>query len=155
MTPADLRPGDALLYRPSSIFGWLIRRHTGFPISHVEVYIGGGQSLASRDGIGTGRYPLRLAQLQKVCRPRVLFDTGQALAWFTAQPHQPYGWLDLLDFFDFNVNGPGIVCSPFATLVERAGGVNVFPGIPAQKIAPFAFELDSALTVLPWAAEGV
>ena len=45
-----LLPGDVMLYRPSGVFGWLIRVKTWHPISHVEVHCGGGQSFASRDG---------------------------------------------------------------------------------------------------------
>jgi len=50
----ELQPGDLLLYPPTSLMGWLIAWKTWSrpPISHVEVYLGNGQSAAARgDGV--------------------------------------------------------------------------------------------------------
>lgn len=134
-----LLPGDVLLYRPTSFFGWAIRIKTGSPVSHVEVYVGGGESVASRDGIGVNRYPLRTSALTHVLRPNVPFDLPAALYWFAQHKGEPYGILDLLDFFSLNVDGPGMVCSPCATSFLRAGGVHVFGGFPAIRISPRDF----------------
>jgi hypothetical protein len=143
MTSADLLPGDVLLYKASGVYGWIIRFHTGHPISHVECYVGNGQSAASRDGKGTAVYPLRTDGLVMVCRPILPFDVAKALAWFAAEGHKPYGWADLLQFIDVNVDTDGIVCSPFVTELLRAGGLDPFNGEPAEKIAPFQFETSN------------
>jgi hypothetical protein len=131
-----LQPGMVLLYKPTGAFGRLIVFHTGGPCSHAELYIGGGESLASRDGQGTGRYPLRTADLGWVLQPLPPFDQPRALAWFTAQSHQQYGWVDLLQFCGYPVNGQGVVCSPYVVYVLRAGGVPVFKTIAPERIAP-------------------
>lgn len=145
-----LKPGDILLYRPASIFGVLISIKTWHRISHVEVYDGGLNSLASRDGIGVGRYPLRLSQLAYVLRPRCPLDLAAGRAWFETVKGQPYGWLALADFVGLPIGGRGMVCSPFATSFMRAAGWSIFPTDPPGKIAPFQFldligpELDVA-----------
>lgn len=131
-----LQPGMVLLYKPTSAFGKMIVFHTGGPCSHAELYAGGGASVASRDGQGTGLYPLRTDDLGWVLRPVTPFDAAKASAWFTAQPHQKYGWSDLLQFCGYPVNGNGVVCSPFVVYVLRAGGVPVFKDIAPERIAP-------------------
>jgi hypothetical protein len=65
-----LKPGDVLLYKPKGLFGWLIRVKTWHKIAHVECYVGDGLSVASRDGKGVGKYPLRSSELAVVCRPK-------------------------------------------------------------------------------------
>jgi len=140
MTIAEqLRPADVLLYSPTGFFGFVISLKSWHKLSHVEVHIGDGWSVAARDRVGTGMYTLRTAQLAMVCRPKVPVDLGRAERWRRAQGHQPYGWLDLLQFGGLEVDAPGIVCSPFATSYLRAGGLDPFNGEPATKIAPFQF----------------
>lgn len=134
-----LRPGDIMLYRPKGIFGQLIAVKTWHRISHVEIYNGGKQSVASRDGVGVGEYPVRLEELAYVLRPRLVLDLPAARKWFESVKGQPYGWLDLLDFVGLPANGPGMVCSPFATDFLRHAGWPVFPTDPVEKIAPFQF----------------
>lgn len=141
-----LRPGDVLLYKSTGLFSWLIRVKTWHAVSHVEVYIGAGQSAASRDGKGTGLYPLREDGLVSVLRPVVPFQRAAALDWYHREAKGlPYGWADLLQFTGLNVDRRGIVCSPFATLFLRAGGVPVFNAEPANKIAPFQFATSELL----------
>jgi hypothetical protein len=146
LKPELLRAGDVLLYRPSSIFGWAIRIKTGSPCSHVEVAVGAGFSVASRDGIGVNRYPLRLDHLGWVLRPNVPFYLGPAMDWFDKHKGEPYGWLDLLDFFSATIDGPGMVCSPCATNFLRAGGVRVFGSFPAIRVSPRDFLTSEYLT---------
>lgn len=141
-----LLAGDVLLYKPASVFGWMIRIKTGSPVSHVEVYVGGGHSVASRDGQGVGRYPLRTDNLGWVLRPTVPFWLNPAMDWFDQHKGDPYGWLDLLDFFSLNVDGPGQVCSPCATNFLRAGGVRVFGTFPAIRISPRDFLTSELFT---------
>lgn len=140
--PDDLRPGDVMLYKPSGLYGWIIKVKTWHSISHVEVYHGGGISAASRDGKGVNFYPVRLDGLAYVLRPTIPFDKAKADAFVSSMLGTPYGWLDLLDFVGISVDKKGIVCSPFATLDLRAAGIPVFNDEPANLIAPFEF-LDS------------
>lgn len=134
-----LKPGDILLYRPVGFFGWVISIKTWHPISHVEIYDGDLKSLASRDGIGVGRYPVRLAQLAYVLRPRVALDLAAGRAWFETVKGQPYGWIDLVNFVGIPLSTDGMVCSPFATRYLRACHWNIFPTDSADAIAPFQF----------------
>ncbi len=148
--PFELRPGDVLLYRGSGVYGWLIRLKTWHPIGHVEVYVGDRQSAASRDGKGVNIYPLRMDGLAYVLRPIEPFDLAAALRWYEREAKGlPYGWLDLLQFVGQNVNRKGVVCSPFATQLLRAGGIPIFNDEPAEKIAPFQF-LTSERLVRIW-----
>lgn len=152
---ALLRAGDVLLYRPVGFYGLLIWVKSWHPIAHVETFVGNGESIASRDGLGTGVYPLRLSELAIVCRPRVPVDIAGARARFEQLPHRPYGWLDLLEFIGLDVDAPGIVCSPCATEVMRdAGLVDLFNGEPAKMIAPFQFALDPAFDVFDVQPDG-
>jgi len=161
MTP-DLKPGDVLLYAAGhDFFSWAIRLKTWHPVSHVEVSIGGGESVASRNGIGVNRYPTRYDGLAYVLRPTVPFQRGAALDWFTRHAKGlPYSWIDLANFLGVNIDKRGMFCSEFATLVLRAGGVPVFNAEPAIKVAPCEFLLSELLQTIwsleaaPVAAEG-
>lgn len=134
-----IQAGDVLLYRPTGLFGRVIALKTWHMIAHVEVSLGGGESVASRDGLGVGRYPHRSADLAHVLRPVLPMDLAAALRWFRTVEGQPYGWVDLLAFIGLTADGPGMVCSPFATEFLRAGGLPVFRSEPARFIAPFQF----------------
>jgi len=138
-SPPAPQPGDCLLYRPTGFFGRLIAIKTWHPLSHVEVYVGKGVSVASRDGEGVGYYPLRLEQLAYVLRPTVPLDLAAGLRYARRMTGTPYGWMDLLNFVGVNVDSKGIVCSPFATEFYRACGWNCFPQDQANDIAPFQF----------------
>lgn len=144
-----LLPGDVLLYKASSLYGRIIAIKTWHPISHVECYIGAGHSVASRDGVGTGQYPVRLSDLAVVCRPPASFNVVQALHWFAAQPHRPYGWLELVNFVGIALQKKGVVCSPFVTEFLRAGGFDPFNGDLADNIAPFQFEDVDEMRKIP------
>jgi hypothetical protein len=159
MTLVDtLEPGDVLLYSPKGLFGWIIRIKTWHKVAHCEVYIGGQESVASRDGIGVGRYPLRAAQLVTVCRMKpdairdragliLPFNMPKAMRWFASMKGTPYGWSDLIQFAGFNVDGWGIVCSPFVARFLRNGGLDPFNGEDPLKIAPFQFALSNCFVI--------
>jgi hypothetical protein len=148
---ATLQVGDVLLYRGRGLYSWFIGLKTWhFNVSHVEVYVGDLQSAASRDGKGVGLYPVRLSDLAYVLRPAVPFQPRAAMWWFYKEANGlSYGWSDLLQFVGLNINGKGMVCSPFATEFLRAGAVPVFNKEPALKIAPFQF-LTSELLMEQW-----
>lgn len=149
-----LKPADVLLYKPKGLFGWIIKFKTWHAISHVECYVGDGFSVASRDGIGVGKYPLRVNDLAVICRPIPTFDIPRAMRWFEMQKGTPYGWADLLQFAGFNVDSTGIVCSPFITRFSRNGGMDPFNGESAEKIAPFQFELSNCYEIFEVNADG-
>jgi hypothetical protein len=132
-----LRPGDAILYKSKGFYGWLIALKTWHHVSHVEIYMGFGLSAASRDKIGVGLYPLRTSELEYVWRPHGIFDAPKALTYVNKHKGEPYGWLDLLAFVGLKTDGKGIVCSPFATDVQRSGGIDPFNGEDSRNIAPF------------------
>src|SRR5258708_28631295 len=89
----ELMPGDILLYSGHSIFDLIIRFHTGSFACHAEYYLGGGFSLASRNGKGVAKYPFRLMGLAYVLRPIVKPDTDKLIAWFYARANgKPSGW---------------------------------------------------------------
>lgn len=143
-----LKAGDILLYRPCKFqwkswwtwpFGQLIAVKTWHHISHVELYDGNKNSLASRDGKGVARYPTRLSELTYVLRPTVALNLDAGRKWFETELGTPYGWLDLLNFIGLPVDKRGVVCSPFVVGFLRASGWNVFPADKDICIAPFQF----------------
>jgi cell wall-associated NlpC family hydrolase len=149
-----LKPGDVLLYAPKGVFGWIISVKTWHRIAHVECYIGAGFSVASRDGLGVGKYPVRDSELALVCRPLQPFDLPRAMKWFERQKGTPYGWADLLQFAGMNVDATGIVCSPFITRFLRNGGLDPFNGEDSIKVAPFEFELSPVFQIYEVSKDG-
>lgn len=147
MTPNYIRPGDCLLYKGNSIFSKLISIKTWHPVSHVEVYIGAGYSVASRDGIGVGQFEYRETPI-KVMRPATPFDLAKALRWFKTVVGQKYDWLGLLRFtwgsryIPNSIVANKMFCSEFVTRFYREGGLQVFNDDDADAIAPFQFAYD-------------
>lgn len=141
MTTADLRPGDCLLYKPSSVFGTIIKLKTWHAISHVEIYDGTGWSWASRDGVGVNRYPVRTDYIG-VWRPTPALNLVAADLYGHSMIGTPYGWPELLAFVGITVKGKGVFCSEFATLWYRAAGFDPFPGENAIDVAPFEFSIN-------------
>lgn len=147
MTPT-LRAGDCLLYKPKGVYGWIIAIKTWHPIAHCECYVGHGKSVASRDGIGVGRYDVRLDGLAYILRPRVPFGLAGAMDWFYRKAAgQKYDWIGLLRFawrsrvvperFDNRQ-----FCSEFLARFYRAGGLDPFNGEDADAVAPSTFLLS-------------
>ncbi len=155
-TPDPLAPGDCLLYSGGGFFSRLIRIKTWSPISHVEVYIGGGLSVASRDGKGVNTYPLRLDGLVTVLRPARYVDMPAALAWHQHQVGQKYDWWGLMRFFTIGKQSDTKqFCSEFATRFYRAGGFEPFTAeIDADLVSPGQF-LYSPLFVRVSSVEAV
>lgn len=153
--PVPLAPGDILLYSKSDFFGWVTSFRTFSPAVHVELYEGDGYSLASRNGIGVNRYPVRSAQLCAVLRPMLPVNMEALKKWFECPfptfktigvRGRPYGWLDLLRFYGIKLPTDGWICSEFAALAMRAGGLKVFPiNYYAGTIDPGDFFLTPAL----------
>lgn len=141
----DARAGDCLLYSPSSIFGAVISVKTWHAISHVEIAISPSESVASRDGQGVSRYPLRTDHLAAVLRPTVPLDLSTALNWFESVRGQGYDWLGLLrfswrsEYVPSKLTANKMFCSEFATRFYRQAGFDPFPREDADAVAPFQF----------------
>ena len=134
-----LLPGDCLLYKPSSLFGQIIRIKTWHNVAHCEVYAGNAASWASRDGLGVASYPLRTDQLVYVLRPTVPLNLTAATAWATSVSGTKYGWLELLNFVGLPINAGGMFCSQFLTEYYRHAGWTMFIEDPPSRVAPFEF----------------
>ncbi len=68
-------------------------------------------------------YPLRVADLAYVLRPKQKVDLDIGMVWFYKEAfEQPYNWADLLRFFLLNVPGKGMICSQLATLLYEHSG---------------------------------
>lgn len=138
----DLQPGDLLLYSGTGFVSWAIRTKTWSPYSHVEVYIGNGRSVASRNGIGVGEYPLRTEDLALILRPNQPFDLQAGLAWFRTVNGQKYDWTGLFAFFfaTWQASHNKMFCSEFVLRFCRAAGFEPFsPETDADQTSPGMF----------------
>jgi hypothetical protein len=118
-----LEPGDCLGYAtPDDLFDELTEWKTSSPLAHVEIYVGGGQSVASRNGIGMGEYPVRLAGLAAVRRPVASVDLAKLMAKFQEIKGDGYDWQGILRFVDPALHGQPnhFICSGGATVLYRA-----------------------------------
>lgn len=144
-----IRAGDVLLYSGTGFFSKLIKVKTWSAISHVEVSIGNGYSVASRDGQGVGLYPHRATELVAILRPKGPFDVTAAMRWFQTVDGQGYDWLGLMAFYWAKWQGKEngkMFCSEFAVRFLRAGGVEPFtPETDADAVAPGEFLKSGAL----------
>lgn len=151
MLDEQLLPGDALLYSPTGLWGYLIALKTWLgKISHIEVYAGDGESWASRDGKGVQLYPLRIDHVATVLRPTQPLDLLAMDQWFETVKGQAYDWGGLMRFLYWGSVGSGNnnkqFCSEFAVRIFRAGGMDPFNGVDADAIAPATFLLSSCFT---------
>lgn len=141
---SELIPGDCLLYKPSGIFGKAIAWMTSSGVSHVEIYKGGGISYASRDGLGTNEYPLRMEQLVRVLRSRKLLNMGRMATAFEAMRGQPYDWKGILNTAlggQGDSSPTGNVCSAAAAIWYRVAGLHtLFGAEEPEHITPRDFE---------------
>jgi hypothetical protein len=138
--PDDLCIGDFLLYHKEGVFNEVIDIKTASDVDHIEVYIGDGASLASRNGIGVNLYPYRADGLIHVRRPVQPFVFAQAEAWFATVKGAPYGWGDILEQANIANTLPGMDCSHFAACLAEAAGCPQFDeNYPKDKITPRDF----------------
>ena len=151
-----LRPGDVLLYSGTGLFSTLIKIKTWSRYTHCEVYDGERTSVASRDGIGVGRYLIRLNDLRVVVRPNGGLRVASGREWFETVNGQKYDWLGLLSFTWAGLQGrrnDKMFCSEFAARYLRECGFDPFNEYDADGIAPSEFAKNSELRVI-WSAEG-
>lgn len=150
-----LRPGDVLLYTSSGLIGRIIRRKTtaddlwggfGGP-SHVEIYLGLGESFASRDWIGTDIYPLRERGLIGYLTPQFDVNVERLRTCAREQSGKPYDFGAIWSFFTLGRNGANSngkdICSEAVVNVLRCSGHEPFRAdVPAAAISPASFLLS-------------
>jgi hypothetical protein len=137
----DLLPGDVLVFSRKGLFDSIIRVKTWSPATHIEIAIGGGKTVASRNGKGCEIYPIDLDGLYAVLRPQFPFDIDAALADFHEKYEgKPYGWIALFSFCCIDIHDKGLFCSELATLFLRGGKMEPFnPTIRAEIVSPGNF----------------
>lgn len=146
-----LKPGDAILYRPASAFGYLIAIKTWTWISHVEVYLGDYTCAAARES-GVNLYGLDCAHAAYVLRPKGSVNIRAARKWFQTVRGQKYDFLGLLVFYLAARHGAKdrMFCSELATRFYRHGGFQpVAKVIDADRVAPAQY-LQSLAFDLVW-----
>jgi hypothetical protein len=150
------RRGDVLLYSGRSAMSWVIRVKTWSRFSHVEIMDTNEHAIASRDGIGVGRYPIRIDQLAGIYRPLRPLDFASADAWFETVKGQGYDWIGLLNFAVAKWQGsdnPKQFCSEFAARYLRRAeapllkfdDLPIFNDVDADGIAPGEFPKQTCL----------
>ena len=151
--PDDLLAGDILLYSSLDIFDIAIEFKESDGKAHVEIYAAGGQSWASRNGIGVNIYSFRSSGLVAVRRPKGVFNSGLVDAWFeNGVKGMKYGWIDILESLDIGPAGSGttnikqfsgVDCSHFAAALMEVGQCPQFDtGYSKNKITPAEFDLS-------------
>jgi hypothetical protein len=141
-----LRAGDTLLYGGWAIEDIIVWLKTFSFATHIEVFVGGGQSMASRPGTGCRLYPLRKQGIRYVLRPTGPLDLENGMANFHANMEGlPYGVSDLTQFYPalawclrhvgFKVKG--IICSEAGDKFYQGCGFSCFnTNYPAGLVVP-------------------
>ena len=148
--PADLLPGDTLLYHGQSIFNDVTDLKTGGLVDHVEVYHGNGLSVAARTE-GFNIYDFNPNNLVKVRRPVNVWNRTLADAWLMPLKGIAYDTPGLLEFFNVEVSNNGFICSVGAAYLLKNGHCPMFADdFPLVKTSPRDFELTrEAVTIFP------
>lgn len=135
-----IQPGDILEYDRKGFFNSLIKVKRGEQYSHVEIALSQAETVASRNGIGVGRYPLNLDGLAAIYRSTKPLDIQAGLEWFQKVNGQGYDWVGLLAFSWAQFRGRTslkMFCSEFATRFIRHCGVLLFGlQVDADTISP-------------------
>lgn len=143
-----LRPGDHLLYRGQGLWSRLIRLKTWSPVSHIEVYLGEGRVLASRENVGVGIFDLRTDELTHVLRPLRELDLVAGRQWLHHAKvlGQRYDWWGLLRFFTIGKGKQDRqFCSELATRFDRACHFHPFhKDLDADLVDPGRFLVSPA-----------
>lgn len=147
-----LRAGDTMLYFSRSAVDWAIALKTWTRVAHVEIYDGEGMSVASRNGLGVNRYPVRWLDLAAVRRPKFNPDLVSAERWFSLTARgQKYDWLGLLCFtLAVRQGSPDrMFCSEFWTRWMRKAGCEPFnPAWDADRTPPAFCYVSGALETI-------
>jgi hypothetical protein len=138
-----LEPGDTFLYRPTELIGAIIALKTWTWLSHCEVYIGDGMSLAARIQ-GVNLYPTRIDRsLRFIRRPWLVRGRGfDANAAYNAASHLFSRRYDISSFEAFfnpwsKNRHSNRVCSTLTAAYLRGGGCLPFnPDLDQDDISP-------------------
>jgi hypothetical protein len=165
--PAVLHKGDSLLYygntppeqpnHHADFVDWAIAVKTGYFLAHVEIYWGQGMSVASRNGIGVNRYPLRTGGIVCVRRPQGYMDFDAADFWFNNSARgQKYDFKGLLCFYLAVKQGSmkKMFCSEFELRYYRKAGFNpVHTEVDADRTPPSMSWISQAFETV-WIKRG-
>jgi hypothetical protein len=133
------RPGDCLVYKPTSLIGRLIAIKTWSPFSHVEIITSPGMAIGARSE-GIDYNPIRFSGLSKVVRPnpeKLKLEDG--ISWFETFAHgKKYDYWGLLRFFSIGKQSEKkYFCSELATQFYRhAGFPFLFHSQAADQVPP-------------------
>lgn len=129
--------------RRGDVVDWSIAVKTGYWIAHCEIYDGEGMSVASRNGIGVNRYPLRTDGLVCVRRPIGVIDREASEKWFSDEARgQKYDFKGLMCFYLAVNHGSAhkMFCSEFALRWYRKACIQPLnTEIDADRTAPCEF----------------
>ncbi len=138
------------------IIGGVICLKTWSDVCHIEIHVGNGMSVASRNGLGVNLYPLRKGQLVHVLRPHYKPDLDLGMKWFREVAQgQPYDWRGLLNFGAYGLTGKdiksrGMFCSEFADRFDRKCKLYSFAvHFDANCVAPADYLMSAAFR-LTW-----
>lgn len=136
-SPTQLKPGDCLIYRPSTLLGWAISVKSWSKWSHVEMAVSPGKALGARME-GVNYYPTRWDHLGMVVRPPEGFDLQKALWWFDNYARgQRYDVVGLFRFFTIGKQSKDKqFCSELLTRMYRQGGLDLFGSQDADLVPP-------------------
>ena len=153
----ELRAGDVLVYTGNSFFDWIIRLKRGSYCCHVEVFVGGGMSVAARNWPkGVGKYPVRWDGLYRVYRPMKPLNIDAGMKWFYAKANgKPYDVLGLLCFTWAQAHGikDRFFCSELARDFLVASDFDPFnPDFSSDHCAPDHFGTSAVLETV-WKAQ--
>lgn len=139
-----LLPGDLLLYRSSGLMGRAIQLKTSSKVTHCEIYIGSGRTIASRPGIGVDTFDFKTDNLAMILRPLAPVDVQAMVNWHVTEAKgQGYDWVGLaLGFIarKWGRENNKMWCSEHSTRAYRQGNIEPFRrGVDADSIHPGDF----------------
>jgi|HubBroStandDraft_3_1064219.scaffolds.fasta_scaffold202833_1 hypothetical protein len=144
--------GDTLGYFTRDPIDYAIAIKTWTWLAHVEIYDGDGMSVASRNGIGVNRYPLRKDGLCVIRRPLQPFNYDTANAWFEKTARgQGYDWKGLLCFTLAEKQGSPdkMFCSEFWLNWYRQGHLELLdPNWSADRTPPAFMMVTNVLETI-------
>lgn len=157
--PNIIQPGDAIMYRPSSLVGVIIAIKTWSWTSHIEVYVGDNRSIGAREE-GVDVWPVRNDKYAKtILRPKSeILNIAAGMEWFNEEAKgDKYDVEGLFGFFipdkrpkdDSTVNYKKEFCSQLATMFYKRCGFNPFaPTYPARLISPAQYYQSPLMDVV-------
>jgi uncharacterized protein YycO len=153
----DAQPGDVWLYARTDPGSRMIAMKTWSRFTHVEVAVAerhtlsGVELLASRIKGGVRFYQADLSGLALVLRSSRPFNQIAAMQWANTVVGQPYDFTGLMCFWFAELQGQNNkaqFCSELATRFLRRGGIDLFPGLDADGVAPSYFGSNPYLDVV-------